>query len=61
MSDIVLCANPDCGKKYVVENKNIDDGYCSQECWEHVHCGAPKISENFLDITVESLSNIYRF
>ena len=55
MSDVVKCTNPKCGKEYTVENKALDDGFCSQECWEAVHCAAPKESDDILDVTTESL------
>lgn len=33
------CRNQDCNKEYTADDS--DDGYCSFECWEHVHCGQP--------------------
>lgn len=34
------CLNPDCNKDYE-ENLEADDGFCSFECWEKVHCLEP--------------------
>lgn len=39
-SRIAICQNPKCNKEYVVSD--VDDGFCSFECWEHVNCNAPK-------------------
>jgi hypothetical protein len=55
MSDLVVCTNPECGKEYEVENRHADDGFCSQECWEHMHCGSPKTSNDIFEVTAESL------
>lgn len=35
------CSNPECNKVYHVENIETDDGFCSFECWEKVHCLKP--------------------
>jgi hypothetical protein len=39
MGERKVCRNPECGKEYVTDDS--DDGYCSFECWEHIHCGKP--------------------
>jgi hypothetical protein len=58
MSDLITCANPNCKKEYIVEDKRTDDGYCSQECWETKHCSAPIEPVDVLDITTESLLKV---
>jgi hypothetical protein len=39
-TNIAICQNPECGKEYIISN--IDDGYCSFECWEKVNCQTPQ-------------------
>ena len=37
-----ICKNKDCGKPYRVKENEIDDGFCSFECWEKVNCKQPE-------------------
>ena len=52
------CLNPVCGVEYTIDSNDIDDGFCSYNCWEHVHCSAPKKSSDVLDTSVEELLGI---
>jgi hypothetical protein len=40
------CNNVDCGKQYNVEDETNDDGFCTFECWEHIHCKTPLVEEH---------------
>lgn len=47
------CANPKCKKTYSIQDKNVDDGFCSYECWEEVNCLEPAKIE-FEEIRMEA-------
>lgn len=36
-----------CGQAYQI--KNIDDGYCSDDCWEAVNCASPEEIEELVE------------
>jgi hypothetical protein len=55
MSNLKTCTNPKCRKEYITEDAKTDDGFCSLDCWEEMHCASPKESSETLDISVESL------
>jgi rubredoxin len=31
-----------CGKPYEIQDGDVDDGSCSFECWEKLHCDKPR-------------------
>lgn len=36
------CQNPKCKKTYDLPKNDVDDGFCSFECWEEVNCKTPR-------------------
>ena len=46
-----VCLNPDCSRRYVVEDVKKDDGFCSFDCWEKIHCKEPQV-ETFEHLSV---------
>lgn len=52
-----ICQNPHCNKKYMLEEGEVDDGYCSFECWEKVNCQNPEEKGDILDTHVEEIIN----
>jgi hypothetical protein len=49
------CLNPACETEYIVDSNDIDDGFCSYDCWEKVNCLEPKKFTDILDINMEEL------
>lgn len=50
-----VCKNPNCNKKYTLNKNDIDDGYCSFECWEEANCKTPKEIGDILEAHVEEI------
>jgi hypothetical protein len=52
------CFNPGCHVEYTIDSHDVDDGFCSYTCWEHVNCGVPKRSTDILDTNVEEILHV---
>ena len=53
-----ICSNQACRKEYLVSDIGSDDGFCSLECWEAVHCSEPVVPSDVFDTTVETLLQV---
>jgi hypothetical protein len=52
------CLNPTCGTEYTIDSNDIDDGFCSYTCWEHVNCDSPKKTTDIFNTSVEEILNM---
>lgn len=49
------CQNSGCQQIYIVKEGEIDDGYCSFECWEQANCRNPEDTGDVLETHVEEI------
>jgi len=41
-----ICIRPGCNNEYTVKDNQVDDGLCSNECWEIMNCSDPEEPQN---------------
>lgn len=44
-----VCRNLDCAKEYELQEDDINDGYCSFDCWERDNCAQPQTANFEVD------------
>jgi hypothetical protein len=48
-----VCSNPACQKTYDLNHGDVDDGFCSFECFEAINCKVPQ-SIKFEEFSIDS-------